>query len=420
MSVFEYKESLMTVRRKGDVDDPFIDIGIDIMVKNGYVQLPEIPDSFEKVIVTGNGETWLEITDEEMPSGTWYKVSYAHGYVGFDPINNGKMLHFSFKGTGNTFLSAHRVWVTTDGHTVNKTLGDIIDSGEQAIEAIETLAELVGDIHEAIDNAEEATEAAVETNQAVQTAEESRVSSESTRVSNENSRISNETARTSTESSRVAAEDARNTAESTRTGNETARENAESTRASNENTRMVNEDARQGNESTRQSNETTRQNNELGRQIKMASFQYAGLYNSLTAYLKNNQVTYNNETYICILDSTGILPTNTTYWSKIAAKGIDGTGSVVSVTSANDDIAIGGSAANPVLTINSGTSANQIAKYDGSGRLKSAAPSAGDDVARKQEVDNIRADNTKPFIVEVRTSDPVSPSIGQIWFRSDL
>lgn len=33
---------------------------------------------------------------------------------------------------------------------------------------------------------------------------------------------------------------------------------------------------------------------------------------------------------------------------------------------------------------------------------------------------NIRADSTKPFIIEVRTTDPVSPEVGRIWFRSDL
>jgi len=31
-----------------------------------------------------------------------------------------------------------------------------------------------------------------------------------------------------------------------------------------------------------------------------------------------------------------------------------------------------------------------------------------------------RTDNTKAFILEVRTSDPASPVPGQMWFRSDL
>ncbi|KEQ22886.1 hypothetical protein [Paenibacillus tyrfis] len=32
----------------------------------------------------------------------------------------------------------------------------------------------------------------------------------------------------------------------------------------------------------------------------------------------------------------------------------------------------------------------------------------------------VRADHTKPLIIEVRTSDPVNPEIGRIWLRSDL
>lgn len=32
----------------------------------------------------------------------------------------------------------------------------------------------------------------------------------------------------------------------------------------------------------------------------------------------------------------------------------------------------------------------------------------------------VRSDAAKPFIVEVRTTDPVTPEVGRIWYRSDL
>ncbi|MGF9913750.1 hypothetical protein ABEX47_03445 [Paenibacillus ehimensis] len=35
-------------------------------------------------------------------------------------------------------------------------------------------------------------------------------------------------------------------------------------------------------------------------------------------------------------------------------------------------------------------------------------------------MDGIRADRTKPLVIEVRTSDPVNPEIGRMWLRSDL
>ncbi|TMV48117.1 hypothetical protein FE783_19385 [Paenibacillus mesophilus] len=54
------------------------------------------------------------------------------------------------------------------------------------------------------------------------------------------------------------------------------------------------------------------------------------------------------------------------------------------------------------------------------GTLKVAAPVDSNDVARKAEIDAIRSDKTKAFVLEVRTSDPVSPEIGRMWVRSDL
>ena len=51
---------------------------------------------------------------------------------------------------------------------------------------------------------------------------------------------------------------------------------------------------------------------------------FQGAYASGTTYYPNDIVTYSNQTYICILQSTGNLPTNTTYWSVLATKGTDG------------------------------------------------------------------------------------------------
>lgn len=41
-------------------------------------------------------------------------------------------------------------------------------------------------------------------------------------------------------------------------------------------------------------------------------------------------------------------------------------------------------------------------------------------VGAQMKADVTRKDGTKEFIVEVRTSDPVSPAIGRMWVRSDL
>ena len=41
-------------------------------------------------------------------------------------------------------------------------------------------------------------------------------------------------------------------------------------------------------------------------------FDWKGAYNGSTAYVKDDVVSYNGSSYICILASTGNLPTNTT------------------------------------------------------------------------------------------------------------
>lgn len=57
------------------------------------------------------------------------------------------------------------------------------------------------------------------------------------------------------------------------------------------------------------------------------SFIWEDAYSAETTYQQNDVVSYQGSSYICILESTGNLPTNTTYWSLMAQKGTDGIGS---------------------------------------------------------------------------------------------
>ncbi len=54
---------------------------------------------------------------------------------------------------------------------------------------------------------------------------------------------------------------------------------------------------------------------------------WKGAYSGSTAYIIDDAVSYNGSSYVCILASTGNLPTNTTYWNLMAQKGADGSGS---------------------------------------------------------------------------------------------
>ena len=52
-------------------------------------------------------------------------------------------------------------------------------------------------------------------------------------------------------------------------------------------------------------------------------FTWKGAYNAGTAYAIDDVVSYNGSSYVCILASTGNLPTNTTYWNVMSSKGTD-------------------------------------------------------------------------------------------------
>jgi hypothetical protein len=60
---------------------------------------------------------------------------------------------------------------------------------------------------------------------------------------------------------------------------------------------------------------------DLGR-IKMV---WRGAYNNATAYTPDDAVSYNGSSYICILASTGNLPTNATYFEQMSSAGTNGT-----------------------------------------------------------------------------------------------
>ena len=72
---FEFNNSIITKRRKGDIADPFISISEAHIITNSTVQLSEIPSSFTKVTVIGNDLTWLE-QSSGIPSANTYVVDY--------------------------------------------------------------------------------------------------------------------------------------------------------------------------------------------------------------------------------------------------------------------------------------------------------------------------------------------------------
>lgn len=54
-------------------------------------------------------------------------------------------------------------------------------------------------------------------------------------------------------------------------------------------------------------------------------FNWKGAYNASTAYVVDDVVSHSGSSYVCILASTGNVPTNTTYWEQMSSAGTNGT-----------------------------------------------------------------------------------------------
>jgi len=105
------------------------------------------------------------------------------------------------------------------------------------------------------------------------------------------------------------------------------------------------------------------------------SITWKGAYAGGTAYTPKDAVVYNNASYICIANTTGNLPTDTTYWNVMAAKGVDGTDLTSTLTTQGDVVYRDGSglarlakgSAADVLTMNAGATAPEWAASAGGG-----------------------------------------------------
>ena len=92
-------------------------------------------------------------------------------------------------------------------------------------------------------------------------------------------------------------------------------------------------------------------------------FVWQGAYSGATAYVADDVVSYNGSSYICILASTGNLPTNATYWSQMSSAGTNGTDLTSTLTTQGDIVYRNASG---LARLGAGTS-GQFLKTNGSG-----------------------------------------------------
>ena len=92
-------------------------------------------------------------------------------------------------------------------------------------------------------------------------------------------------------------------------------------------------------------------------------FKWKGTYNGATAYTVDDVVEYNGSSYICILASTGNLPTNATYFEQMSQAGTDGTDLTSTLTTQGDILYRDGSG---LVRLGAGTS-GQVLQTGGTG-----------------------------------------------------
>jgi hypothetical protein len=92
-------------------------------------------------------------------------------------------------------------------------------------------------------------------------------------------------------------------------------------------------------------------------------FKWKGTYSGATAYTVDDVVEYNGSSYICILASTGNLPTNATYFEQMSSAGTNGTDLTTTLTTQGDIVYRDGSG---LVRLGAGTS-GQYLKTNGAG-----------------------------------------------------
>jgi hypothetical protein len=134
LSRFDYKDPVITRRRTGDSEDPYIDITEPHQIEGSVVNLTEIPYEMERVTVTGANIQWFEAeNDEDELQENEYIVDYVNGLVKFHISQNGKQLQFKYKGAGLRYIPISMIYTKATDGQVSETLSSLITDSQQAL-----------------------------------------------------------------------------------------------------------------------------------------------------------------------------------------------------------------------------------------------------------------------------------------------
>ncbi|QIC46308.1 hypothetical protein GAG94_03685 [Lysinibacillus sphaericus] len=323
MKRYEGSPAVVIERRKGTPDSPFSNINETLVVTgDGKVLLSEIPNELNRVIVTSeDNATWYEITEGQIPENG-FKVDYINKLVTFNSKHVGKQLYFKYLGEGNHYYSVHSIYTKLEDKTVVETLGDIIDGGKDALDALGSLNEKLLEVTEATNNAITATEDTISaTNDARDVTDRG------------NQVIDNASNKIEEMDSRIGIVDEKMTIADSKlsTVDDALLEMNNTIQNANQSIEDVNSLITDGQSVINEVEQVT-----SNAQLLIDETKSVGEFILSNQYKRNNTVLHNGSTWIALQNTKDnplpILPSReNAYWRLVAQRGIDGTGSVVSV-----------------------------------------------------------------------------------------
>jgi hypothetical protein len=351
--------------------DVAIDMVEDLKIINHRLVLTEIPNSLYKVNITNyvekdyNGyKLGTKLNNNE------FVVDYGLGIVIFaDTVLDNTSVHVVYKGMGYIQYPASRIYYHNEQQDTIDNLQDIINESIPAVQTVNDLTAKITEGNTLKTNLENdiASGNTVKSNldSSITTANSTKTALDTSNTNANNTKINLDTSNSTAVTTKTNLDNTISTANTTKTnldnsistGNtlktnlDTSNTNATNTKTgldtsiSSANTSKTNLDGSITSGNTLKTNldtsitNATNINNTLGVTITngqtkidtIDNFKHLGTYVGATAYVPRNMVEYNGSTYVCILNSTGNLPTNTTYWKLFASKGTDGAGNVLSV-----------------------------------------------------------------------------------------
>lgn len=365
MSYFEFNDPILSTKRKGTGDDPYVQITQSIVVERNKVLLAEIPDSFNRVIVEGAGVQWYE-TVEALPDENGYAVDYSLGIVTFHSSRNNLELTFSYYGTGADYFPASRIWTGTDGTMVTETLEEVVGNSREAIinlnnltNIIDTAQQLETDLSSDIVDATNIqvslsgniSEGGSLNSSLASSIPIANTAKEDLDTSISNANASNYNLTNSISSADVLKQGLDNDIATANTlkddlnlivqdGN-SLNSSLESNIVTAQNvTTTINGAVVEGQNKIQEMDSKILETDEAITNTNNACSQVLDTdtqlkvweeYDNLKSYLPLNKVYYNGSSYVCISPCSGALPTDQEKWQLIAMRGLDGQGAVDSV-----------------------------------------------------------------------------------------